>query len=92
MGNALSIIEREGKIRGLETEPMIERCKHGFREYGSDNHLKPEFDVWKETIEELWDGFNIACFAIDAGASPLSVDDTLNKIADAIKSVQEQMA
>ena len=89
--NALSIITHEALLRGLDPKPMVERCEHGFTVYGAENHLQPDFEVWREVIEELWDAFNITCFKIDAGANVASVDEILNTISNSIKLVYEQM-
>ena len=56
---------------GLPAQPFVERLCEGFRRYGADNHLRPEFDLRAEDNAELVDCVNFAAVAL----SRLEADD-----------------
>ena len=58
-GRTLDIIREQAERCGFNPNPLVNRCRNGFDEYGSENHLMPEFRPWRETVEELADTFDI---------------------------------
>ena len=56
-----NLIGKTGIRFGLtlgDREECAQRLCRGLETYGATNHLRPEFDVIQEALEELYDAFN----------------------------------